>query len=52
MRQGGASDSPPTARCTLRRLVQRIYRHMPNSYQWLERLALGTLVPVLAAQSK
>ena len=27
--------------------MQRIYRHMPNSYQWLERLALGTLVPVL-----
>jgi len=27
--------------------VQRIYRHMPNSYQWFERLALGTLVPVL-----
>jgi hypothetical protein len=29
--------------------VQRIYRHMPNSYQWFERLALGTLVPVLVA---
>ena len=44
MRQGGASDSPPTARCTLRRLVQRIYRHMPNSYQYVERVALSTFV--------
>ena len=49
MRQGWVSDSPAPARCTLRRLVQRIYRHMPVSYQWFERLALSTLVPVLVA---
>jgi len=29
--------------------VQRLYRHMPNSYQWFERLVLGTLVPMLVA---
>jgi hypothetical protein len=28
-------------------MAQCIYRHMPNLYQWIERLALNTLVPIV-----
>jgi len=33
-------------------MAQCIYRHMPNVYQWIERLALNTLVPIVFIQAQ
>jgi hypothetical protein len=32
-------------------MAQCIYRHLPNFYQWIERLASSTLVPAIFVHS-